>query len=361
MKNRNTLFRFMAGFLAIAWLTACSKEQEHTVPHTFSPDGIPLSLYMDRSVANPADLVLGLYIFSRTTGITDTYRLDSIILPLRQTSRLKFSNAELIRKEYRFLFWATPPDKGALKVVGTDRIMPPQGTSWEDIRVIPLTDSISPDNYYQVTDYSAEKILTADTLHGHLSRMVGQMVFRFFKIGENITDTQPIDQKKVTSVFDRIKNIRIDYENYPTALAFDEQGVPRPESVSAKQTITQYIRPVLQDYRLVIPQAGLDPVNGNPAEGGEIKGYCFLPAGQQIRTTLTFTYYDTTPICGNPTSQHEESCYAQDKIILYIPKKTQPGLSVESNAYTVNKAGIRCDRIIDIDYGTNMELETDWN
>lgn len=361
MKNRNHLFRSILWIIAVAGITSCSDQQEYPESLAVTGKGIPLSMGFARTSDHTSRLQFGLYIFSRPVGEDSMYRLDSIILPLAETSRLKFGNGQLTGKEYRFLFMATPDDLSALKVVDTDLTTPARGTSWEDIRVIPQGDSISVDNYCQVTDRSAQELLAADTLYGRLSRIVGQMVFRFFKIGDHITDIQPLDLNKVASVFDRIKNIRIDYENYSHAIAFDGQGVPYPKAFQTKQeNISQNITTILKGFRLELPQPALNAVNGDPAAGGEIKGYCFLPANRQLRATVTFTYYETTPACGNALHQHNESCYHEETLTLHIPKKSVPGLSVESDAYTVNKAGIRCDRIIDIEYGTNMEIETDW-
>lgn len=363
MKTKTYVIRLFIWIVSIAGITACSGQQDYPETPDVAKEGIPLSINISRTTTHTTGLEFGLYIFSRYTGNKDSkYQLDSIILPLTERSMLKFSNKKLSQKEYRFLFMATPSDSSALKVVNTHLSTPMPGTSWEDIRIISRSDSISIDNYYQVTDRSAQEILATDTLHAQLKRMVGQLVFRFFKIGENIADLQPIDPE-VSSVFDRIKSIRIDYQNFNRILAFDDTGIPYPESTpsSGGQNVSQHIQTVLQNFRLILPQKHLDPINADPVNGGEIKGYCFLPTNQQIRTTLTFIYYDTTPVCGNALHQHNKNCYPQESLTLNIPKKSHPGLSVEANAYTVNKAGIRCNRIIDIGYETNLEIDTDWN
>ena len=349
--------------VSVIGITACSGEQKSLEVTALSREGIPLSINASKSPEHLSPLQYSLYIFSRFTGIEEyKYRLDSIILPLTELSRLKFTNEELSRKEYRFLFIATPKDNSALQVVNTSLTTPSKGTPWDDIRIITQGDSVSIDNYYEVSDRSTQELLSIDTLHGDLKRIVGQVVFRFFKIGKDIHDSQLINTETVSSIFDRIQSIRIDYENYTEALAFDTQGVPQPIANLSPdhQTITQEITTRLQNYRLKLPQQELALVNDDPAAGGEIRGYCFLPNDRQIRTVITITYYDTTPTCGNTGHNHLKSCYPLDTLTLSIPKKSAPGISVEANTYTVNKAGIRCDRIIDINYQTDMEIETDW-
>lgn len=360
MKTKNTLSHLFVWILITTGTIACSDPQAYPENQESFQEGIPLSLSLSGSTDYHSSLKFGLYIFSRTTE-NENYHLDSIILPLTENSCLRFNNEQLIRNEYRFLFTAGPNDNSALKVVNSALVSPTPGTIWDDIRIIPLADSISSENYYQVTDRSGQDILASDTLYGHLKRTVGQIVYRFFKIGTDITDIKPIDILTVTSVFDRIKSISIEYENYTQVLAFDAKGIPQPVGYSTeKKKIIQKIIPVLRNFRLNLPQTGLGLINQDPANGSEIKGFCFLPNNQQIRTTVTFTYYDTTPTCGDAMHQHDEKCYPQETLTLTIPKKSVPGLSVEANAFTVNKAGIRTNRIIDIGYGTNMEINTDW-
>ncbi len=364
MKTRNSFLRLVLWLFATAGIAACTQQQDYADIPGISPEEIPFSLHLNQSGVNTSTLQFGLYLFSKHTDASsgEDYRLDSIILPVTESSRLKFSNEELSRKTYRFLFMATPGDNTALQVTNSNFSTLTPGTPWKDIRVTEPSGRISIDNYYQVTDRSGQEILALDTLQGHLTRLVGQLIFRFIKVGEDINDQQSIDLSAVSSVFDRISSIRVDYENYTHSLAFDNQGYPYPQPTDASKqtTISQTITPTLQKFRVNLPQTDLDPVNGEPALGGEIKGYCFLPLNQQLRTTLTFTYYDTTPKCGDTSHLHDENCFSRETLTVYIPKKSAPGLSVEANAYTVNKAGIRCDRIIDIGYETNMDIITDW-
>lgn len=364
MKTRNSFLRLVVWLFAATGIAACTQQQDDPEIPGIPREKIPFSLHLNQTGVNTSTLQYGLYLFSRNTDASsgEDYRLDSIMLPVTESSRLKFSNEELSRKAYRFLFMATPGDNTALQVMNSGLSALTPGTSWKDIRIVAPSGRISIDNYYQVIDRSGQEILALDTLKGHLTRLVGQLIFRFIKIGEDINDQQPIDLRVASSVFDRISSIRVDYENYTRSLAFDEQGNPYPEPAEASDqtTISQTLTPTLQNFRVDLPQTDLDPVDGEAALGGEIKGYCFLPQSKQLRTTLTFTYYDTTPKCGDASHSHDESCFSPGTLTVYIPKKSAPGLSVEANAYTVNKAGIRCDRIIDIGYETNMDIITDW-
>lgn len=361
MKTTNTLFRFLIWIISAVGVTACNDHEETPEISGTPRQGVPLSVNVARLANNEPTLQYGVYIFSRPVGEGE-YGLDSIILPVNEDSRIKFDNSLLVRREYRFLFIATPSDNSALKVVNASLTQPLTGTLWSNIRIVPQADSISIDNYYEVTDRSGEDILSTDTIQGHLTRIVGQPVFRFFKIGTSLNDLIPIDLTTVTSIFDRIQSIQIDYQNYTPAIAFDANGIPQPEAPQSagQSTITQKITTTLEHFRLPLPQQNLVLIQSDAANGGEIKGYCFLPNTPRLRTSLTFTYYDTTPACGDAEHAHDETCYPLRTLTLNIPKQSAPGLSVEADTYTVSKAGIRCDRLIDIEYVNNMDIITDW-
>ena len=124
MRNIKILFRFMVWIVAVTAIRACSDREDYFGVPAFSGEGIPLSMCMEHTTTNLSDLQFGLYVFSRSAGSTGAYRLDSVIDPLTVSSRLKLGNAALVRKDYRFLFIATPGDHTSLKVVGSDRSAP---------------------------------------------------------------------------------------------------------------------------------------------------------------------------------------------------------------------------------------------
>ena len=87
-----------------------------------------------------------------------------------------------------------------------------------------------------------------------------------------------------------------------------------------------------------------------------------LPSDSKLRVKLLFTYYDTTPACGNGhTGVHSAACFPQRQLTLALPATdAAAGLPVAADCFTVNRAGLRCDRIIDIPVGGGIETNFDW-
>ena len=93
-----------------------------------------------------------------------------------------------------------------------------------------------------------------------------------------------------------------------------------------------------------------------------MKGAFLLPSDSKLRVKLLFTYYDTTPACGNGhTGVHSAACFPQRQLTLALPAAdAATGLPVAANCFTVNRAGLHCDRIIDIPVGGGIETNFDW-
>lgn len=347
--------------IAIGFLTACSEDQEVspvTPPHS---TGTPLSLKTKGFSVDAGHLNYSLYIFSHTSGSTEAYRLDSTIHPLQETSKLVFSNQKLVEKDFRFLFTATPAARPEITITqGNTAGDPASGSSWSEIRIRTAADSLTIDNYYGVTDLTGAELLKTDTIRGQLTRLVGQTVFDFTKIGNSLENPLPTDAT-VTSVFDRIYQIHLEYTGYTTMLRLEgkDQLVPA-DTVSVPLSLS-YITRLDSVLKLTIPQEQIDTLAVGKLYGGRLRGACLFPTTGTLQAKLTFYYYDTTPLCPNLVHRHEADCYAKSSVKLTLSgKPAATGIPVQENAYTVNRIGIRNNRIIDISYGADMDLDTQW-
>lgn len=342
-------------------MLSCSDDQAPAATDPLAdPSGVPFAYTYARGTDVATSVNCALYIFSRKQA-TEKYCLDSILPVLDAATRLKFDNGSLSTRMYRFLFIATPGDAGGVDIVQPDAAAPEKGTAWDQLRLRPRAAELSIDNYYDVVDLSGKDILDTDSIRGQLTRFVGQVVFQFSKIGTSITDIQPIDDPLVTSILDRVHDIEITYEGYTAALAFTDDGdlVPAGNATAPR---TQRVTPTL-DARLCLPlpQASLELVNDDIALGGRVMGLYFLPGTDNVSVTLVFHYYDTTPTC-QTAHVHTADCYDSRTLRLLVPDPAvRPGLPVEANAYTVSKAGVRCNRLIDVKTNHDIQISTDWN
>ena len=348
-------------------IVSCSDETNETIPgQPLNRSGIPVSLSLTKAAQTQPELNFGLYIFSRPNTEAEGYQLDTCLQSIGQDTRLTFSNRDLSERNYRFLFTATADEHSIRVSANGSSTGATKGTPWNDLRITYQSDSLSPANYYAVKDYTGHELASTDSVSATLGRIVGQMIYSFSKVGTDIDDVQEVDLEHVASVFDRIYRIDILYSGYTTALSFNGEGKLQPSETATTATKTQTFRLSL-DARLKagIPQktAGVDTLDGGAARGGKLWGLYLLPASQTVLTQLTFYYYDTTPTCGKTEGHiHSAGCYTPETLELTIPfSGAFPGLTIEANTYTHNKAGIRCDRIIDINSANGMILETDWN
>lgn len=345
---------------AIAGTAACSDEPGVDIAPRASTEGLPIaaSLHSKTTASAPA-LDYSVYVFSRQQAAsTETYRLDTLISPIEAGSKLKFSNRELNQKDYRFLFTATPQGTRETIVVTPAAATPASGTTWENIRLISDEAFLSIDNYYEVKDFSGKDILATDTIRGHLGRIVGQLVFDFFKV--DAATKEPIEiERGFTSIFDRIDTVQITYTNTTSQLSFDAAGQPVPAATNP-QAVTQKIQLQLDNhFGTPIPQAQADTLQGSIQAGGRLKGLCFFPATEVLKAALVFQYYDTTPTSTNPAHQTDPAYYDRRTLELSVP--SSGGLPIQANTYTVNKAGIYCNRIIDIGVSGGFNLNFDWD
>lgn len=368
MKAVNKInLRFVLLLFVVAGAFSCTRHWEETREEMIAEGGVPVKLNL-KSTAQAPDLAYTLYVFAKSD--TDPAYGFRYSLPIRpQGNTLKFLNSELAGQSYRFLFLATPDARKELKVTDTSlTAAPTEGINWEEIRILPLTDSLTIHNYYGVLDMTGEEIIATTTINATLTRMVGQMQFWFFKAGTGgINDPVGIDPAQYGSVFDRISEIVVTYSQITSAASFDSANLLQGVSVGT-DTYTQTLNPVLNaGLKLPFPQS--IPALESPASAAGsvlIQGACFLPSDLKMSVTITFRYYDTTPVCGitDPVvgHVHTSGCYSERTLTLQLPPAgSATGLNVLPDHYTLNKAGLPCNRVIDIEHPEGIYIVTEWN
>jgi len=350
-------------------MTACSDNDNEGGSSGVNPEeGLPITATLDtRSI--PDELTCVLYVFWKPTSGSDyVYKEEVGLTNLMLPYRMKFLNEDLVGKSYRFLFVAAPNAGSKLSVLNDEDDQLSDGDTWEQV-VIGSSEQLLDDKYYYaVLDKTGDEILEAGTINGELERMVGQIVLDIFRIGDSITDPDPIQSSLVASVLDRVYQIDIEYANLTKEFAFNEAGnIVEKSSWTTK--LSQTLTPTLGDtLQVALPQL----TNGLDESAQEVKGsvriagtYC-LASSAKVRTKYTFKYYDTTPTCANTenTHKHSLSCFEdnQRELVLHIPQEADDAqlLNVLPNHFTVSKAGIRLDRIIDLASATSFVLAMDW-
>lgn len=313
-----------------------------------------------REEAPANGLLTKLYVFKATGN--DSYRLcDSLPEIISGTTRLKMSLADLNKNNYRFLFVSTPESEPEIHVTRMDSYPLAFGTEWEKMSVAMSADSLSVDNYYGIKDLTGTEILQLEAIEGELTRLVGQMVFCFYKAGP-----EGVKNPDVASVLDRVSSIDIAYESTPRQITFDANNLP--VSVTGSEDVLNHtVRFSLSEdgQKVVLPQAGVPVETADSISGGAIlKGTCLLPCRGKVKVSMTFHYYDTTPICGHTEKEHKHGaeCYTPKTLSLNLPKNTEiAGLNVLPDHFTINNAILPCNRVIDVLHTSGIQINTVWN
>lgn len=355
--------RFGIAVLLAGLMHSCTERQE-------SPewvDGESGILFRTAlSEETPAtDLLTKLYIFRRTGN--ESYRLsDSLPEVVSGSTRLKMNLADLSKNNYRFLFVSTPQSKAEIEVTPKDGSPFAFGTTWEQVSVAMTADSLSIDNYYGIKDLTGREILQLDAIEGELNRLVGQMVFCFYKEGpDGARDPAGVTNPNVASVLDRVSSVDIAYAGVPRRITFDENNLS-VNIAGTEDVLNHSVRFALSEdgQKVVLPQAGVAVETADSIPRGAIlKGTCLLPCREKVKVSMTFHYYDTTPVCGHTESTHTHGteCYTPKSLSLTLPKATETaGLSVLPDHFTINNALLPCDRVIDVLHTSGLDIDTVW-
>lgn len=353
------IFRLCAAAGLWFGLAACTAEkQEECLPC----QGVKKVAVKVAQAPAAGELVYPLYMFRRPAGTEEAYRFDRSFASVTDGTQLRLPLAELTAYEYRFLMLALPADNAWLAMrtangtpVGTD-------TAWDDVRLA-ATETVTGDGYCGVQDMAGSAILSEGTVQLVLTRVAGQMLFDFYRIGTSISDPQGVVSSGVESVLDRVSKIEVTYTGTTTELRFDAENHLVPAATAADPSV-QTIEPELTDFKLALPQAGkgLLPYDESLRGSVRMEGLYLLPSDANVRVRMTLTYFDTTPVCGNGhTDAHKAECYTPSQLTLDLPAvSASSGLPVEADCFTVNRAGIRTDRVIDVPAAGAVEATFGW-
>lgn len=304
-----------------------------------------------------------LCVFRRSTGSQDEYRLAASYTSVADGETLKLPLAELEAYDYRFLMLAQPAEGKWLTMQMPDGGPFVPGAGWTDLRLASATGAAQIDGYGGFTDMTGAEILARGTVSLTLTRIAGQLLFDFYRIGTSLSDPVGVVSADVESVLDRVSKIEIEYDRPTTALRFDAEGKLVPAAY-ASAPLRQTVTPAMEQFKITLPQAdrGLAQYDAQLRGSLRMQGEALLPSDGQLRVRMTFTYYDTTPACGNNhEGGHVAECFTLRQVTLALPAASSlSGLPVAADCYTVNRAGLRCDRIIDIPVGGDLEADFGW-
>ncbi len=357
--KRNYLYRIY-GALILLLGTACSSDRQDECVPCKKTGTVEVRL----AEALPLDgLETPLYLFRRNAGTQDDYIFVRSYGPVADGQTFQWPLSEIVASDYRFLMIAQPAGGAWLTLQTADGTPYAPGATWDALRLTSASGSVGPDGYCGFTDLSGAAIQKDGTVRLKLTRIAGQVLFDFFRTGGSVSQPESVVSTDVESVLDRVAEIEIEYVDPTVSLRFDENGVLIPAEYAA-EPLKQRILPAMENYKVSLPQAdkGLEVYDASLRGSLRMGGAYVLPSDSRLRVNLTFTYYDTTPICGNDhAGDHSESCYEQQRMSLALPPAgSQTGLPVAGDCFTVNKAGLRCDRIIDVAAGGNIVTEFDW-
>lgn len=360
MKNLN-IIRQISLLLLCAGLFSCSNDEN--ILKLNEPQESTVSATVE-NLNLPANLKCDMYIFWKPSGNADYTFKENYTLAGTQ-SRMKFMNNELVNKDYRFLFVATSKITPEINVTALDGNALSTNDKWTDVLISANDILISADNYSGILDKNGDYILNGGSIDGVLTRMVGQMVLDIFRVNGSIKDPMNIISDNVTSVLDRVFKVETEYEGITQSVVFDNSKKIHDKKTWQDKHTQTLLFTTDNNLKVSVPQInnGLETSPVGMSGSARIKGIYCLPSTENIRVKLTFHYYDTTPTCGNSHGNvHNESCFDQRKLILNLPQDETEAtlLSVKPDYFTVNKAGIRFDRIIDLKMESSIAFETDW-
>lgn len=356
MKHRY-IYRIFGTLLALTAVSCALEGAEECIPcNKVRTVGVRLA-----GTLPVAGLETPLYLFRRAAGTQDDYVFDRSLGSVADGETLKLTLAELKSSDYRFLMVAQPAGASQLSLRTAAGSPFAPGAVWSDLRLASGTGSVSTDCYCGFTDRSGDEILLDGSIRLTLTRVAGQMLFDFFRTSGSLSSPEDIRSADVLSVIDRVAQIDIEYANPTTALRFGADGRLEPAAVAA-QPIRRSIVPDATDFRVALPQADKGLAAGEVKGSLRIEGAALLPSDSKVRVRIVFTYYDTTPACGNDhPGDHVAGCYDRRQLTLDLPAAaSDEGLPVAADFFTVNRAGLLCDRIIDVPASGGFETGFDW-
>lgn len=367
-KSITRLLSHLTGLAIWGSLFACSAGEEEPVARV--PDALPVAVVLKTGSTAVPELDFFVYVFEKPVepgaGIGHYVFKNSFVLDAQQ-GELALAGSELRANDYRILFLAFPAGRQEITVERQDASPLTAGARWEEIRLTRTSEPLSDAIYYKVEDVSGSVLVNTRLIQAQLERLIGQMVFDCFKVA-GAGSLQPVDidpASGAVSVLDRVYEIEITYGATVQQLAF-EGTTPQPlPAVVSVQTQTISLTEE-EGLKVTLPQeaAGLLKLSG--AEGGvRVRGLNLLPTATAMPVTLTFRYYDTTPICGQGGGAghtHTSACYARSSLVLNLRGADgTPATGIRSGYLTVGKGAILFNRIIDLPAASTLDVDFGWD
>lgn len=364
----NRMKQLMLIAAAALYLLSCTNDTDNGSPIiNVDPEDTSLNINLRQGVL-PDSVNCIMYVFSKA-NLGDNYLLkDSIHLDENHRRTLPYIASEWNDAYYRFLFIAISENNPGLTLTNhTNAVLTKDVDSWQDVRLTANDiKAISEDCYFGFIDKTNTDIASTRLISGNIKRLAGQVVLDIFRINDAGV---PMDKVSVSdsSVIDRVFRIDFEYEGLTDQISFNDAGEPvMNRTISGLILDTMNVQ-LTNDLMMDLDDNNQLEISGEGVSGSvRIKGLFGLTSENNLTMKVTFHYYDTTPICGNTVTGHTHSvadgCFAENKLVLNLPQNNpqKDYLNILPNYYTVNKAGIWLDRIIDLKYSAALDFDTEW-
>jgi len=364
MRNKIKL-QFILLFAGCLGFVACSdNEGEGNGKSGLNTGELPVNIRLSNSDL-PENTRCTMYMFGKNNGDSDYILKDSFHLSAENRRILPYVESEWENTDYRFLFIAFPSEDAGM-VLSNDGYsdLTREVDEWSKVRIKAAdTKTVSGDCYFGVLDKTKAEIDGSRIISGEIKRLVGQMAIDIFRVGDNGAPMDKVNPK-IASVIDRVFRIDFEYSGLTNEISFDNDGEPKWETTSGLTKTSMDIQ-LADTLQMNLVDNEVLGVSSEEVEGSiRIKNLFCLPSVGNITLKVIFNYYDTTPACGDVNHAHtaEAGCYVEKALTLNLPQNSNEReyLDILPNFYTVNKAGIPMDRIIDLNQTGSFGLNTTW-
>lgn len=303
---------------------------------------------------------------------------------------IKIENQDIGDYEYRLFIHATATRKDneektettETTVLGVEKESAgKEGSSYEAIEIgmVMKGDSyipLSKDNYYASANLTTKDMIDGVTsVKLSLKRLVGQLVFDFFKSDKS---GEPMDiEGGCLSTLDRVSHIKVQVQGMTSKIKL--AGMVATED-KRNQILHKF------DTELNDTEGGdyrLDAEKQNPENiikieekeynkkmvtfrgGARVFSVHLLPTvtatatadpkevtKNNLKANLTFSYYDTPVLNGTPIKK---------ELKLQLPSTQNGVLTVKENCYTLTNVRLNNNRIIDLNASGEVDIDTKWD
>ncbi|GEM_PF-5256177 len=346
MKNKN-IYTTINLLLGLVMMMSCSENSKDVSGMKIPEEGLPVYATLDTR-AIPTGLTCQMYVFSKPVSNAEYTFNEMIDLSGQLPYQMQFNASEVSGKEFRFLFIASPESNSKMSVT--------TATNWQDLK-ISTTDQLLDENYYYgILDKTGEQIATEGTIHGNLSRMVGQMVLDIYKIDGSMDNPVSIDTDKyITSVLDRVHEIEIEYAHLTKEISFDGDG-NIVEGAKWDTPLKYYIRPTIGDTLQVELDLGYRCIEGVLIDNGNIKKFIqkniYYIERESKKDIMTSIHYVIGELINSDV----------DVIGISLPSRIHPDQGIIYDLKLIpHWKGLRIQRIIMERYSIPVYISNDMN